>query len=142
MAASQLTMKTKMRQKQKFDHLLDHTRRMSRQTQRSKKWVVNLSSRVLTETERSALALSLNFAPAPRLVPVPQLVAAVEDGLQRLKASQVEKEAAKNSIVGILKKSQPPVTPHAQHTIKCQELPRFCHLHFGTDPRIRDLLVL
>lgn len=81
---------------------------MSRRNQRSEKWVVNLSSRVMTETEHSALALGLNFAPAPRSVPVPQLVAAIEDGLQKLKASQVEKEAARNSIVGILKKSQPP----------------------------------
>ena len=52
--------------------------------------------------------MGLNFAPAPRSVPVRQLVAAADDGIQTSKASQVEMEAARNSIVGILKKAQPP----------------------------------
>ena len=70
--------------------------------------MVNFSSRQFTKTELSVLEKGLNVAPALRSIPVPQIVAAVEIGLQRTKASQVEKEAARNTVVGILNRPSLP----------------------------------
>ena len=43
-------------------------------------WVVNLSAQNLSSPEKFILSIGLSFAPAPRKVPIPQIVTAVECG--------------------------------------------------------------
>ena len=48
------------------------------------RWVVNLSSRKLTSAETTVLRYGLNFAPAPREIPIPKIVASIESGIRDL----------------------------------------------------------
>jgi len=48
----------------------------------SNKWVVNLSQKTLTEDQVHVLGLGLNFAIAPKEVPIKDILASVEDGLR------------------------------------------------------------
>ena len=60
------------------------------------KWVVNMPSRLLSTAEKSALAKGLNFAPAPKRIPVPDIVAGVEESL--IKISTAEAQLARTRI--------------------------------------------
>ena len=51
------------------------------------------------------MARGLNFAPAPRKIPVPEIVAAVESGLSRADPSQAH--LARTRIVGCLARARP-----------------------------------
>ncbi len=53
-------------------------------------------------------AKGLNFAPAPRRIPVPDIVAAVEGGLSRI--GSAEAQLARTRITGCLAKARPPHT--------------------------------
>ena len=68
----------------------------------------NLSSRQLTSVETAVLRYGLNFAPAPRTIPIPKIVASVESGIQDLPESN--KESVRATITNILKYSKPPTT--------------------------------
>ena len=98
----------KERQKRKFDCMMRHTAEGTRPRQPDDRWVVNLSSRTLSAAERRVLARGLNFAPAPRRIPVTEIVTAVEDGLRR--ANHSEAQLARTRIVGCLNRARPPPT--------------------------------
>ena len=102
------TTKCKERQKRKFDKLLNRGTGDARARRSKDKWVVNLSSRPLSTAEESVLAKGLNFAPAPRRIPVPDIVAAVEGGLSRI--GSAEAQLARTRITGCLAKARPPPT--------------------------------
>ena len=71
---------TKTRQMRKFEGLMNskNRRRGGEERLDSRKVVRNLSERTLTESETDVLALGLNFAVAPKAVPVVDIIAAVE----------------------------------------------------------------
>ena len=96
-------------QKEKFDCLGNETKRISTRSnsESKKRWVVNLSSKPLTSAEKSILERGLNFAPAPKNVPVPQMVAGVEQGLMKLGNLDLARDI-RTRIVGVLMKAQPP----------------------------------
>ena len=81
--------KCKARQLAKFQDLVEGQARLS-SSQRSEssvdtaKWVLNLSSRTLSTTEKSLLGKGLNFAIAPDRVPASEIVAKVETAVKRL----------------------------------------------------------
>ena len=56
--------------------------------------------------EKGVLAKGLKFAPAPKRIPVPEIVAAVEEGLKRSGSTQTQQ--ARTRIAGLLVKSRPP----------------------------------
>ena len=98
-----MTAKYKERQKTRFDTLLG---RVNAETRHRRHDVVNLSSRSLSTAEKDILARGLNFAPAPRKVPIAEFVAAVEDGLRRTSFPQAQ--LARTKIVGCLTGARPP----------------------------------
>ena len=69
---------------------------------------MNVSSRTLSVAEKEVLARGLNFAPAPKRIPVTEIVTAVEDGLRR--ANHSEAQLARTRIVGCLNRARPPPT--------------------------------
>ena len=54
------------------------SRPSTRNTVDCKKWVLNISSKPLTDTEESALQKGMNFAIEPKKIPTAEFVAAVE----------------------------------------------------------------
>ena len=83
------------------------------------KWVVNLSSRPLSVAEKGVLARGLNFAPAPKGIPVPEIITAVESGLS--KVCPPEAQLTRTRIAGCLARSKPPpnnLFPEEQKAIK------------------------
>ena len=48
------------------------------------KWVVNMFSRKLSSAEEEILHLGLNFAPTPSRLPLIDIVAAIEEGANKL----------------------------------------------------------
>ena len=100
------TEKCKSRQKGKFDTLWEQSATAMRSQHLTDKWVINLSSRALSEVEKGVLAKGLKFAPAPKRIPVPEIVAAVEEGLKRSGSTQTQQ--ARTRIAGLLVKSRPP----------------------------------
>ena len=77
---------TKERQKRKFDTLnreRERARERDRQHMTSPdRLVVNLSSKSLSDTQKRVLAKGLKFAPAPKSIPVKEIVTNVESGLR------------------------------------------------------------
>ena len=69
--------------------------------------MVNLSSKPLTLAQKSILERGLNFALAPRKVPVPQIVAGVEQGLKKLRDLDLAMDI-RARVAGVLMKAQPP----------------------------------
>ena len=71
---------TKTRQMRKFEGLMNrkNSRRSGDEQLGSRKVVRNLSGRTLTESDPDFLALELNFAVAPKAVPVVDIIAAAE----------------------------------------------------------------
>ena len=47
---------------------------MKKKSSMPERWVVNLSSKMLTTSQMNVLAKGLNFAPAPRSIPVKEIV--------------------------------------------------------------------
>ena len=89
-AHDEVTAKYKERQKRKFDTLMGRVNAETRHGRQDDRWVVNLSSRSLSTAEKDVLARGPNFAPAPRRVPIAEIVAAVEDGLRRTSFPQAQ----------------------------------------------------
>ncbi len=71
------------------------------------KWVHNLSQRKLTETECSVLSQGLNFAITPKTIPYDDFIVTTELACKNI-ASQGEKAALRNEVVGILKSAKLP----------------------------------
>ena len=104
-AQEKMKVKCKERQKRKFDLLL--VRSISNNSKGpTERWVVNRSTKNITTQEERVLAKGLNFTPAPKRIPVPQIIAAVEDGFRKVHKQGVHN--ARIGIIGILKRSRPP----------------------------------
>ena len=107
-AHDKVTAKCKERQKRKFDALMERVNAETRHRRWDERWVVNLSSRPLSTAKKDVLARGLNFAPAPKRVPVAEIVATVEDGLRR--SSFPQAQLARTRMVGCLTRARPPPT--------------------------------
>ena len=108
--------KTRDRQKRKFDNLLiekqssvstTRTPHVDRTHQVDKsKWVINLSSRSLSDAEVSLLQKGLNFAVTPTSIPATETVAKVESAIRPLDAEQAD--TVRRNVNSILQKAKPP----------------------------------
>ena len=107
-AAEKERSKTKSCQKRKFDALL--TKSSTRQKRHPEKWVVNLSSKTLTEQQTSVLAKGLNFSIACTKVPIPSMVSKVESALRKVTQRNLV-ESARLQMIGLFQKSRLP-TPN------------------------------
>ncbi len=74
------------------------------------RWVINLSNRLLSVHEISALQNGLNFATTPKVIPTSHFVANIESGIYHHSSSF--KAAIRASVVNILSKSKPEATPN------------------------------
>ena len=70
------------------------------------KWVINLSSKPLTNAQRSVLAKGPNFAVSPKHPPNLEYITAVETACTKL--SQQDAEELRADINWVLRASQPP----------------------------------
>ena len=85
------------------------------------KWVVNMSSRSLTDTEERVLRRGLNFAPTPRGIPYIDMIAAVEGVARHL--PNEEASELRGSVCGLLKRAKiPPSNMHKGERIALQNL--------------------
>jgi len=75
----------------------------------SDRWVVHISSKPLTSVQTSVLQKGLNFAPAPRKIPVPSIVAAVEQGLREVREESIVKDV-RLRVAGALLRARPPAS--------------------------------
>jgi hypothetical protein len=75
-------MRCKTRQNRKFDSLL---RERDTNFPNTNRWVVNVSSKALTDPQKLLLAKGMNLAPTPRLSgsDTPSMVATVEAAIMR-----------------------------------------------------------
>ena len=107
-----MTAKCKKRQKRKFDTMLTRREYGHRNTNdcgnNTERWIHNYSSKELTPNEKSVLAKGLNFAPSPRNIPIPAIIASVEDGLRKVRSGN--NQAARIDIIGALKKAKIPAS--------------------------------
>ena len=65
------------------------------------KWVLNLSSKELSELERRGLEKGLKFAIAPSKIPTVEIIASVEEGIFRL--GDVQKHLIRAEVSSVLK---------------------------------------
>ena len=70
------------------------------------RWVVNLSSRKLTSAKTAVLRYGLNFAPVPKEIHIPEIIASIESGIRDL--PEGNKESVRATVTNILKYSKPP----------------------------------
>ena len=68
--------KFKSMQIRKFDNLIDHSQDRCRESP-SSQWVMNLSSKPLTQPQQSVLTRGLNFAVTTKHIPVPRNAASI-----------------------------------------------------------------
>ncbi|XP_068716948.1 uncharacterized protein [Montipora capricornis] len=80
----------------------------TRNTVNCEKWVLNISSKPLTDTEKSALQKGMNFAIAPKKIPTAEFVAAVEDSITKLLAE--EKLTVRARVSEVLSRAHPPTS--------------------------------
>ena len=74
-----------------------------------KKWVINLSSHVLTDNQRKALERGFNFATTPKTIPKEEIIASVEAALRKHRNLQPERaEVARAAIANVLHHAKPP----------------------------------
>ena len=115
--ANKTFVSTKRRQIAKFDRLKGNAnthRNQEEEMDRRRRWVVNLSSRMLTGPEEKLLCLGLNFAPTPWQIPYVEVVATVESAARNL--DEMEATELKGSVCSILKRAKLPV-----HNLKKDE---------------------
>ena len=77
------------------------------ETSIKEKWVVNISDRPLSTSERSALSLNFNFAITPKSLPVPQIVSSIESGIVQLLDAQ--KDLIRASVTSAINSWRPPL---------------------------------
>ena len=103
----------KSRKRQKFERLLTKEETRSPTTNIGNtnidqtKWVMNLSDRPLSDSERSVLMKGLNFSVTPSKIPVDEIVAATELACNQLK-DKSQAESLRDGVVKIVSKSKPP----------------------------------
>ena len=69
-------------------------------------WVVNLSSRSLSDAEKALLKKGLNFAVTPGNIPATEIIAKVEAAVRQLDAEQAD--TVRRAVNGILQQAEPP----------------------------------
>ena len=69
-------------------------------------WVVNLSSRFLSDAEKALLKKGLNFAVTPANIPATEIIAKVEAAVRQLDAEQAD--TVRRAVNGILQQAEPP----------------------------------
>ena len=100
---------TKKRQRKKYNELRGRQTDVQNKAPSDKKWVINLSSRKLTEHEESALQKGLNFAVAPKSIPRTELIASVETAIRRNRTVDEETaERTRAAIASIIRHANPP----------------------------------
>ena len=114
-----LCLRAKERQKQKFDTLI-HEREGNRAgvTSHMGKWVINLSSKQLSDQQEKVLAKGLKFAPALKSIPIKE-IATVEPALRT--APHQATANARVRIVSLLSKAKPPqsnISKEESHAIR------------------------
>ena len=78
-----------------------------------------MSSKELTYHQRSVLSKGLNFALAPRKIPIPRIIAAVENGLRCVDESLLDNFRQK--VIGLLKSAKLPpqnLTPEESKALR------------------------
>ena len=78
--------------RRKIVWLLSSSSNCSADSVEDDRWVVNISSKPLTTAQMSVLWKGLNFAPALKRIPVPSIVAAIEQGLRKVKDDRMIKD--------------------------------------------------
>ena len=69
-------------------------------------WVVNLSSRSLSDAEKAQLKKGLNFAVTPENIPATEIIAKVEADVRKLDTGQAD--TVKRAVNGMLRQAEPP----------------------------------
>ena len=69
-------------------------------------WVVNLSSRSLSDAEKALLKKGLNFAVTPANIPATEIIAKVEVAVRQLDAEQAD--TVRRAVNVILQQAEPP----------------------------------
>ena len=90
----------------KLCNLLNKSRPDSSGSSLKDKWVLNLSSKELSELERRGLEKGLKFAIAPNKIPTAEIIASVEEGIFRLDDDQ--KHLVRAEVSSILRRAKPP----------------------------------
>ena len=107
-------LKVKEIHKKKFDSLVQRStrghQRVKPPSATEEKWVINLSSKELNDSQVQVLKRGLKFAPTPKNIPVKEVVAEVESGLRRV--PQQDADRVRISITGLLRKAVPPPEQH------------------------------
>ena len=109
-AAERAFVKTRDRQKKKFERQFTRTeQRDRRQAVDKSRWVVNLSKRQLVEEERKVLEWGMKFAPSPRTIPKAEIIALVEDAVQtNVNVKPAEADLVRAAVAGAVRKAKPP----------------------------------
>ena len=69
-------------------------------------WVINLSSRSLSDAETALLRKGLNFAVTPANIPTEEIIASVELAVRQLNVEQADK--VRRTVNAILQQAEPP----------------------------------
>ena len=94
----------------------DSVKKRHSYSSKREKWVLNISSNQLTDTERLALEKGMNFAVTPRTIPLAEIVAGVEDGITS--SSDEEKIEIRSKVSEILRRAKPPPSNISKNEIK------------------------
>ena len=101
---------TKDRHKQKFEKLTPEKQAIVSPVDTpyvdKANWVVNLSSRSLSDAEKALLKKGLNFAVTPANIPATEIIAKVEAAVRKLDAEQAD--TVRRAVNGILQQAKPP----------------------------------
>ena len=82
-------------------------------------WVINLSSRSLSDAEKALLKKGLNFTVTPANIPATEIIAKVEAAVRLLDAEQAD--TVGRAVNGILQQAEPPeanITKEMRDTLK------------------------
>ena len=101
---------TKDRQKQKFEKLMQEKQAAVSPVDTpyvdKTNWVINLSSRSLSDAEIALMKKELNFAVTPTNIPATEIIAKVETAVRQLDAEQAD--AVRRTVNVILQQAEPP----------------------------------
>ena len=100
----------KSRQQSKFLQLMEEKQPVTIESNQVDKtnWVLNLSSRSLTDAETNLLKKGLNFAITASRVPAAEIIAKVESAIRTLDVETAD--SMRRSVNNILQKAEPPKT--------------------------------
>ena len=101
--------KFKSTQIRTFDNLIDHSHNRYRESL-SSQWVMNLSSKLLTQPQQSVLVRELNLAVTTKCIPVPRIPASVEDVLKKARLPEDVGDRARTQIIGAPSKARTTTT--------------------------------